>query len=79
MPTDETEMTPAETVEHDEELEAQLVHSRAHLLPEEEVAGKSADPEAQAQIILEDSERRTEDPDGAPTTFVEHRTSEQTL
>jgi len=72
-------MTPAETIEHDEEVEAELVRSRAHLLPEEEVAGESADPEAQAQIILEDSERRTEDRNAAPTTFVEHRTSEQTL
>ena len=35
------------------------VESRAHLLPEEETAG-SDDPEAQAEVILEDSDARTE-------------------
>lgn len=39
------------------------VESRAALLPEEQAAG-SDDPEAQAEAILEDSERRTEDPSG---------------
>ena len=39
------------------------VESRAELLPEERAAG-SEDPQAQAEAILEDSERRTEDPSG---------------
>ena len=45
------------------------VDARAHhLLPEEEHAG-SDDPEAQAQVILADSEARTQDPEtGAETS-----------
>ena len=39
------------------------VTSRAELLPEEARAG-SDDAEAQAEAILEDSEERTEDPEG---------------
>jgi hypothetical protein len=39
------------------------VHSRAELLPEEEAVG-SDDAEEQARIVLEDSDRRTEDPEG---------------
>jgi hypothetical protein len=39
------------------------VESRAQLLPEEKAAG-SENPEAQAEEILEDSERRTQDPSG---------------
>jgi hypothetical protein len=35
------------------------IESRAQLLPEEETAG-SDDPEAQAQVILADSDERTE-------------------
>jgi len=52
------------------------VASRAELLPEERAAG-SDDPEEQAEVILEDSQIRTEVPGAAPTTFVERRTSEQ--
>lgn len=47
-----------------------------HLLPEERGAG-SADPEAQAEAILADSDRRQEDRDAAPDSFVEHRTSDE--
>jgi len=47
----------------DEDREAELVAERSHLLPEEEAAG-SADPTAQAEAILEESEERTEDPAG---------------
>ncbi|WP_375489937.1 hypothetical protein [uncultured Jatrophihabitans sp.] len=36
----------------------------AELLPEERSAGGSDDPQAQAQAILEDSDARTEDPEG---------------
>ena len=39
------------------------VETRAELLPEEQEAG-SDDPEAQAEAILADSDRRTEDPSG---------------
>jgi hypothetical protein len=39
------------------------VTSRAELLPEEVAAG-SEDPQKQAAVILEESQRRTEDPAG---------------
>ncbi|MGC9666971.1 hypothetical protein ACNTMW_10505 [Planosporangium sp. 12N6] len=55
------------------------VDSRAaDLLPEERVAG-SDDPHAQAAEILRDSDIRESDLDAAPDSFVEHRTSEQTV
>ena len=38
------------------------VHERADLLPEELAVG-SDDPDAQAEAILEESERRTEQPE----------------
>ncbi len=56
----------------------ELIERRAQLLPEEATVG-SDDPEGQAEAILGDSEVRTEVPEGAPTTFVEHRTSDQTV
>lgn len=53
------------------------VDSRAaHLLPEE-VAVDSDDPRAQAAAILDESDERTADPQAAPDSFVEHRTSQQ--
>lgn len=39
------------------------IAERAELLPEERAAG-SADPEAQAEAILQDSDERVEDPEG---------------
>lgn len=51
------------------------IGSRAHLLPEEAAAG-SADPEAQADAILAESDIR-EDRDLAPDTILERRTSDQ--
>ena len=39
------------------------IDHRSELLPEETVAG-SEDPEAQARAILEDSDERTDDPEG---------------
>lgn len=39
------------------------VEARAHLLPEEIAAGGSDDAERQAQVILEDSDRRTAEPE----------------
>ncbi|HEX8304948.1 MAG TPA: hypothetical protein VF612_08715 [Jatrophihabitans sp.] len=47
-------------VEHPDESR---VEARAHLGPEELAAG-SDDPHRQAEIILEDSDARTEDPEG---------------
>ena len=44
--------------------DAERIRRRAELLPEEESAGGSDDPEAQAAQILEESDERTEDPEG---------------
>jgi hypothetical protein len=61
----------------DEEAQERRIERRAaELLPEEETAG-SADPEAQAKVILEESDERSEDRDAAPDSFVEHRTSDE--
>lgn len=49
----------------------------SELLPEERTAG-SADPEAQAAAILEESDERSLDRDASPSTHLEHRTSEDT-
>jgi hypothetical protein len=47
------------------------IESRADLLPEEEAAGSEA-PEDQARAILEESDERTEDPEG--TRHESHQT-----
>jgi hypothetical protein len=54
------------------------VETRAHLLPEEQAAGGSADPEKQAEVILAESEERTvhADPDDAQGG---HRQSDETV
>ena len=49
----------------------------ADLLPEERATG-SADPQAQAEAILEESDEREQDLEAAPDTFLEHRRSDQT-
>ncbi|HWG99052.1 MAG TPA: hypothetical protein VNV66_06945 [Pilimelia sp.] len=54
-----------------------VANRAAHLLPEERAAGGSADPRAQAEAILAESDRRTADPQAAPDSFLEHRTSAQ--
>ena len=54
---------------------AHNVETRAELLPEEESAGGSADPEAQAEAILAESEERTLHPDADQAG---HRTSDET-
>jgi hypothetical protein len=54
------------------------VRRAADLLPEERAAG-SADPEAQAEAILEESDEREADPEAAPDSFLERRTSAQTV
>ena len=51
---------------------------RSDLLPEELAAG-SADPEGQAEVILEDSAERTDVPNAAPTTQLERRTSQDSV
>jgi len=48
----------------EDSTEADRVHRRAELLPEEEAAGGSDDPEAQAAEILAESDERTDDPSG---------------
>ena len=52
-------------------------HRAADLLPEEQVVG-SADPAAQAEAILTESDEREADVDAAPDSFLEHRSSGQT-
>jgi hypothetical protein len=46
----------------DADADADRVAERAHLLPEEIAAG-SDDPEAQAEQILAESDRRTDEPE----------------
>jgi hypothetical protein len=46
------------------------VESRAELLPEEQDAG-SDDPHAQAEQILEESQERTDDPEGTRAESVQ--------
>lgn len=51
------------------------VHNRARLLPEEQTAG-SDDPELQAEVILEDSDQRTADPEDAAVQSKQTPTNE---
>ncbi|MBL7260401.1 hypothetical protein [Paractinoplanes lichenicola] len=51
----------------------------AELLPEEQAAGGSADPQAQAEAILAESDEREADPGAAPDSFLERRRSDQTV
>jgi hypothetical protein len=50
----------------------------AYLLPEEQTAG-SADRLAQASAILAESDQRIAGSNAAPDSFVERRTSDQTV
>jgi hypothetical protein len=59
-------------------VDEELVQSRSELNAEEREVG-SDDPVVQARTILEDSEARVADRDAAPGTFVEHRTSDETV
>jgi hypothetical protein len=62
-----------------EPYDAERIESRAgHLLPEERAAG-STDPRAQAAAILTESDAREYDGAAAPDSFLERRTSEQTV
>ncbi|MFC3737050.1 hypothetical protein [Paractinoplanes deccanensis] len=47
----------------------------ADLLPEEQAGGGSADPRAQAEAILAESDEREEQPGAAPDSFLERRSS----
>jgi len=58
--------------------EERIEQRATDLLPEERVVG-SDDPHGQAEVILEESDIREEDPEAAPDSFLERRTSEQTL
>ena len=50
------------------------VETRAELLDEEQAAG-SDDPRAQARVILEESQERTDDPEG--TRQESHQTPDE--
>ncbi len=65
---------PVMSADNDDRVERRA----ADLLPEELAAG-SDDPQAQAAAILGDSDVREEDPDSAPDSFLERRTSDQTV
>ena len=54
------------------------IETRAQLLPEEQSAGGSEDPEAQAEAILAESEERTIHPD-ADDAQGGHRQSSDTV
>ncbi|MER5453158.1 hypothetical protein ABT008_00065 [Micromonospora sp. NPDC002389] len=62
----------------DAQSDQERIESRAHLLPEEAAVG-SDDPQAQADAILTESDLREADRNAAPDTFLERRTSEQTV
>ena len=56
--------------------EERHIAQRARLLPEERAVG-SEDPEAQAEVILADSEARTSDPDPDESTQSRRSSSDQ--
>ncbi|MFG1901554.1 hypothetical protein [Micromonospora carbonacea] len=58
--------------------DADRISSRAHLLPEEAAVG-SDDAYAQAEAILDESDRREADRAAAPDTVLERRTSDETV
>jgi hypothetical protein len=61
--TDPTDPVGAGAADVDDSVDADRVNERAHLLPEEIVAG-SDDPQQQAEIILQESAERTLDVEG---------------
>ena len=61
MPADQT--PPPD--DRDDQTQARHVATRAELLPEERAVG-SDDPQAQAKVMLEESEERTDHPDPDP-------------
>jgi hypothetical protein len=68
---------PDESEANAQSVEEERAASRAdQLLPEERAAG-SGDPQAQADAILADSDRRSEDRAGPSDASAEHRTSDE--
>jgi hypothetical protein len=63
----------------DVDVDEERVATRAAQLVGDEPDVSSEDAKAQARAILEDSELRTRDRDAAPSSFVEHRRSEDTV
>jgi hypothetical protein len=61
-----------------ENVTEENIETRAQLLPEEQAAGGSEDPEAQAEAILAESEERTIHPD-ADDAQGGHRQSSDTV
>lgn len=61
----------------DDERDRERVRARAASPTAEERAAGIDDPVAQAEVILEESDERQEDRDAAPSSFVEHRTSDE--
>ncbi|MDZ7679827.1 MAG: hypothetical protein U5K29_14885 [Acidimicrobiales bacterium] len=61
----------------DPDVDENKISTRADLLPEEQAAG-SDDPEGQAEAVLTESEERRRSRNAAPSTHLEHRTSEDT-
>lgn len=68
-------MRDENTPEAGEDEQGEPTRGRAHLLPEEVEAG-SADPEKQAETILEESAQRQA---GRPDTGAEHRRSDEVV
>lgn len=61
-----------------EQIDDRVQRRAADLLPEERAVG-SADPQAQAEAILADSDVREADQEAAPDSFLEHRGSADTV
>lgn len=61
-----------------DEITGRVQRRAADLLPEERAVG-SDDPQAQAAAILADSDRREGDLEAAPDSFLEHRSSADTV
>ena len=59
------------------DVDEDRVASRAAQLSDDDVNHEGA--KAQARAILEESEMRTQDREAAPSSFVEHRRSEDTV
>ncbi len=66
---------PAGQVSGMDPQDEERVRSRAAELTPEELAAGSADPQAQAEAVLADSDERTDVPGAAPDTVLERRTS----
>lgn len=62
----------------DQQPGEQQRRERAQLLPEEQVVG-SDDPQAQAEVILQESRERTEHPDPDDSAQSGRRRSDETL